>query len=99
MDNTIYKNYTGFANDLMISNLRFLLDNYKALQILVRVPYIQGYNTEEDIKRSVLKLKEMGVLNIERFEYHLSEENPLVLFPERPFIGSLITEGGESAKK
>ena len=99
MDNTIYKNYTGFANDLMISNLRFLLDNNKAHQILVRVPYIQGYNTEEDIKRSVLKLKEMGVLNIERFEYHLSEENPLVLFPERPLIGSLITEGGESAIK
>lgn len=72
MDNNRYKRYTGKDNDLMIKNLRYLLDKYKAKKMLVRVPFIEGFNTRDDVKNNVIILKEMGVLNIDVFDYYLN---------------------------
>lgn len=68
-DAHIYRNYTGTSGEKAYSNLRFLADNISPSRIKVRVPLIDGYNTPEDQKSSASKLKEMGITNIELFEY------------------------------
>lgn len=81
MDNDRYKQYTGSNNNLMIKNLKFLLNNGKANQMLVRVPFIKGFNTIDDVKNNVAILKGMGVLNIDVFDYKTSpneEENKVL---------------------
>lgn len=74
MDNKRYKKYTGSNNSLMIKNLKWLLKHGKAKQMLVRVPYIEGYNTKEDVNNNVAILKELGVVNIEIFNYITSND-------------------------
>lgn len=69
MDNNRYRQYTGCDNSLMIKNLKFLLEKGKAEQMLVRVPYIQGFNTKENVEENIWVLREMGVVNIECFYY------------------------------
>lgn len=72
MNPMIYERYTGIDNKQVIDNLKYLLANGKADQMLVRVPWIPNFNTEEDIEKSVRTLKEMGIKNIERFNYKIS---------------------------
>ena len=71
MDNKRYKRYTGRNNSLMKRNLEYLLKNGKTQQILVRVPYIGRYNTEVHVEENIKLLKELGVVNIERFTYEI----------------------------
>ena len=65
----IYKAYTGKENTLTMSNLEWILQQGKADRVMVRVPHIPDFNTEEDVKRSVNRLKEMGIQNIDEFTY------------------------------
>lgn len=69
MNNDIYKKYTGFSNELVKSNLAYLLNNTDKEKINIRVPHIAGYNTSEDVEKSVSELEKMGVVNIEVFTY------------------------------
>ena len=71
MDNKRYKRYTGRNNSLMKRNLEYLLNQGKAEQMLIRVPYIGGYNTEVHVDENIKLLKELGVVNIERFTYEI----------------------------
>ena len=71
MDNKRYKRYTGRNNSLMKRNLEYLLNQGKAEQMLIRVPYIGGYNTEVHVDENIKLLKEFGVVNIERFTYEI----------------------------
>ena len=75
MDKKRYKRYTGFDNSLMIDNLEFLLRNGKAEQMLVKVPYIENFNTREDVDNNVEMLKNMGVKNVKVFDYKIYGEN------------------------
>lgn len=72
MDNNRYKKYTSFDNTLMIKNLKYILDKGKANQMLVRVPFIEGFNTRDDVDNNVAILKKMGVVNIDVFDYKTS---------------------------
>ncbi len=56
-----------------MDNLRFLLAEGLSEQMIVRVPLISKYNTQEDVEKSVEKLQKMGVLHIDRFEYIISK--------------------------
>ena len=69
MNEDIYRKYTGEDSSVMEENLQFLLQRKEAESILVRVPLIPGYNTEEDQKKSAEKLREMGVKRLDLFEY------------------------------
>ena len=71
MNEKIYKLYTGRDNVLVLGNLKCLINNIPAEKIKCRVPSIVGYNSENDIKVSVNELKEMGIIDIECFEYLL----------------------------
>lgn len=69
MNSDIYQNYTGLNNFAVKANLKYLLNHIPAEKILCRVPLIPGFNTLEDVEKSVKELTQMGAVNIERFEY------------------------------
>ena len=71
MNEDIYRKYTGEDSSVMEENLQFLLQRKEAESILVRVPLIPDYNTEEDQKKSAEKLREMGVERLDLFEYRV----------------------------
>ena len=74
MNPEIYRSYTGGNSTLMEDNLRFLLDTIGADRILVRVPRIPGYNTVEDQANSAVKLRSMGIKELDLFDYVICEK-------------------------
>ncbi len=65
----IYLDYTGKENPLVLKNLEWILLHGDPERIKVRVPHIPEYNTDEDVAKSVERLKAMGVVDIEEFTY------------------------------
>ena len=65
----IYKAYTGKGNALVRANLQWLLRNGDPNRIMVRVPHIPEFNTDEDMTQSMESLKAMGVVNFDEFQY------------------------------
>ena len=64
-----YQAYTGKDNTLVISNLEWILQHGDLNRITVRVPHIPDFNTDDDVARSMEKLKAMGVKNFDEFHY------------------------------
>ena len=69
MNPDIYKRYTGKDNAVVKSNLQWLIEHGKANNILVRLPLIPGYNTEEDRIMSKQELESMGITRFNLFTY------------------------------
>lgn len=69
MNPAIYAAYTGKDNALVLSNLEWLLHHKGAESITVRVPHILGFNTDEDVAKSMERLKAMGVTCFDEFNY------------------------------
>jgi len=69
MNEEIYRKYTGEELSVAEENLQFLLQRKDAENILVRVPLIPGFNTEEDRQKSAEKLRQMGVKKLDLFNY------------------------------
>ena len=69
INNTIYQKYTGKNNEKVLHNLQYLIDHGKNEQIIVRTPVIPAYNTENDVDNSIRLLKEMGIIQFDRFTY------------------------------
>lgn len=69
MNPEIYLAYTGKELDLAQKNLEWILQYNDAERVMVRVPHIPEYNTEEDVAKTVERLREMGVEKIDEFEY------------------------------
>lgn len=69
MDDTIYKRYTRRSNELVKSNLKWLVDNGCADHIICRVPLIPGYNDETYQERSKDELEKMGISRFDLFTY------------------------------
>lgn len=67
----IYKEYTGRHNHRAWNNLRRLLKLVGPEHITVRVPLIPNFNTQADTDRTAAILVDMGITNIDRFEYKL----------------------------
>lgn len=68
-DPDIYRRYTGQDNSRMLENLRKLVELVGTERIIVRLPLIPGYNTEEDRTRSQQRLEAMGITRFDRFTY------------------------------
>lgn len=64
----IYKAYTGIDNQLVFDNLKRLSKEAGKEKIVIRVPRIEGFNTEEDIEKSIAAVEQYAD-NIERFDY------------------------------
>ena len=74
MNPDIYKRYTKMDNKNVVENLKWLIEHGRTDSLFIRVPLIPGYNTEEDVNKSVYFLENMGVQNIERFQYIVPQE-------------------------
>lgn len=69
----IYKSYTGIDNDIVLSNLKRLIDDVGTDRIIVRVPYIEGYTSKSDQQESADYIKSLGINNIDMFDYRVKE--------------------------
>lgn len=69
MNPEIYLAYTGKAIDLAMKNLEWLLQQGAPKRVMVRVPHIPEFNTDDDVAKSVERLRAMGVESIDEFTY------------------------------
>lgn len=65
----IYSAYTGKSDAQVWENLKWLSENYDRDHVILRVPLIPEFNTEEDTERSVERLKALGFGKFDRFRY------------------------------
>ena len=72
MNPNIYKAYTGIDNSLVKENLRLLVSSGMADRVIVRIPLIEKFNTEEDIQKSKNELLAMGLHRFECLKYETS---------------------------
>ena len=68
-NDNIYQRYTQTSNVQVKENLEWLVAQGKADRIIVRLPHIPDFNTEEDIQRSKEYLEHIGVRSIDVFTY------------------------------
>lgn len=69
MNKRIYKKYTGGSFSIFYDNLRELADRIPRDKLHLRVPRIPDYNTEEDVQKSVKKIRERFGIEAEIFDY------------------------------
>ena len=70
-NNDIYKKYTGKGNIQVVSNLHWLSKNGFSDKVKIRLPLIQDFNTEEDIRRSRKNIEQIGFSYFEEFRYRI----------------------------
>lgn len=68
-DPAIYRRYTGRDNSLVLENLRKLLDLVGPRRIVVRIPLIPRFNTDENRQKSQDLLTKMGLTQFDLFTY------------------------------
>ena len=69
MNPDIYKAYGCKENKQVVSNLQWLAANGHADKVIIRLPLIPEYNTDEDRQRSQQQLEKMGFTNFDKFNY------------------------------
>lgn len=69
MNPDIYKAYGCKENKQVVSNLQWLAANGYADKVIIRLPLIPEYNTDEDRQQSQQQLEEMGFTNFDKFNY------------------------------
>jgi len=69
MNPDIYKAYGCKENKQVVSNLQWLAANGYADKVIIRLPLIPEYNTDEDRQQSQLQLEKMGFTNFDKFNY------------------------------
>ena len=75
IDPVIYKNYTGKDNALALDNIVRLARLVPADKIVVRIPLIPGFNTEEHRQKSVEFFSKLGLNNFDLFTYDVRFKN------------------------
>ena len=73
----IYNHYTGGDCSLMLNNLKELLKIVSAERIMVRLPHIPDFNTDEDVKKSRELLSKMGIPQFDEFNYIVRKKEPI----------------------
>ena len=68
-DPAVYRSYTGREGSTALENLQLLITLTDPVKIRVRLPLIPGYNTEENREGSEAILREMGITDIDKFDY------------------------------
>ncbi len=68
----IYRRYTGKSNENVLENLQKLLHLVGPERIVIRLPLIPDFNTEEDRQKSHRLLEEMGITQFDPFTYRTS---------------------------
>jgi pyruvate formate lyase activating enzyme len=70
IDNTVHKKFTGVSNDLILDNLRFLLE--QNANVIIRIPIISGItDTVENISGIIQMLQQLNFTgNMNLLPYH-----------------------------
>ncbi len=71
MNPYIYKYYTSKDNAIVIDNLKKFVDLGLAEIVLIRLPFIKGFNTEVDVRSSHQKLEQIGFSRFDKFSYKI----------------------------
>ena len=71
----IYQRYTGQPITRLLRNLEHLAAHFPTQQVVVRVPLIPDYNTDDDRARSVEHLQDYGFTRFDRFTYRTDLKN------------------------
>lgn len=71
MNPSIYKHYTGKDNAIVVENLKKVVDLGLKDRVLIRLPFIKGFNAEPDVRSSGQRLEEMGYTRFDKFSYKL----------------------------
>lgn len=58
-------------NYTVLNNLKRLIDDAGPDKIIVRVPYIEGYTSKSDQQESADYIKNLGIKNIDMFDYRV----------------------------
>ena len=69
MNPDIYKAYGCKENKQVVGNLQWLAANGYADKVIIRLPLIPEYNTDEDRQQSQQQLEKMGFTNFDKFNY------------------------------
>ena len=69
MNPDIYKAYGCKENKQVVSNLQWVAANGYADKVIIRLPLIPEYNTDEDRQQSQQQLEKMGFTNFDKFNY------------------------------
>lgn len=65
----IYELYTQSSNKVVLDNLKQLANGGYAEKMMVRIPFINGYNKQDDIQKSKHFLENIGYSTFDIFEY------------------------------
>lgn len=68
MDKSIYEKYTGISSDIT-KQLYHIKEFVPVDKVIVKVPFIPHFNTNEDVNRSVKLLREIGFTHIKKITY------------------------------
>lgn len=71
MDGMIYESYTGQPQGPLEENLRLLAASVPPKCVKIRIPRIPSYNADDNIQKSVERLKKLGFTQMEVFDYIL----------------------------
>lgn len=69
IDPSVYRDYTGTDNTLMLENIKKLAQIVSHEKITVRIPLIPGFNTELHQQKSLAYFTELGLQNFDLFTY------------------------------
>lgn len=72
---TIYCDYTGQHNDLVLANLRVIIEAGRQNDCIIRIPLIRNFNTETDRKTSRKELEALGFDRLDMFTYKIHKNN------------------------
>ena len=75
MDSEIYQQYTGMSNELVKSNLKWLVENGRAEHILCRIPLMPDHNNMQFQEKSKNELIQMGIGRFDLFTYTINQKN------------------------
>lgn len=68
LDKSIYEEYTGVSSDI-VQQLYCIKDFVPVDNIIVKVPHIPNFNTDENAKQSVKTLRKIGFTRIKEITY------------------------------
>lgn len=75
MNPEIYRAYTDLDNHLVLENLRWLMAHEgMSERVTVRVPHIPNHNTDSDVAASRRVLTQMGVTQVDEFDYRIPNQ-------------------------
>lgn len=70
----IYRNYTGYDNSIVRSNLRLIADSGRQNDCIIRIPLIPEFNIDANRDASRTALEQLGFTRFDLFTYQIRKQ-------------------------